>query len=73
MGDVGTTCWLMTDRKALQRLQEFIAAGARGTIADGRPLNFDIPGITDGALTRGYVRLAADSRLRFVHSHYGGD
>ena len=59
MGDVGTTCWLMTDRKALQRLQEFIAAGARGTIADGRPLNFDIPGITDGTLTRGYVRPAS--------------
>ena len=70
MGEVGTTCWLMPDREALQSLQEFIAAGVRGTIADGRSLNFDIPGITDGTLTQGYVRPAADSRLRFVHSHY---
>ena len=70
MGEVGTTCNLMNDVDALRGLQEFIAAGARGTIADGRPLHFDIPGITDGTLTRGYIRPAADSRLRFVHSHY---
>jgi hypothetical protein len=70
MGEVGTTCYLMNDVDALRGLQEFIAAGARGTIADGRPLHFDIPGITDGTLTRGYIRPAADSRLRFVHSHY---
>jgi hypothetical protein len=48
MGDVGTTCRLMTDREALRELQDFIAAGVRGTIADGRPLHFDFPGITDG-------------------------
>jgi hypothetical protein len=45
MGEVGTTCNLMNDVDALRGLQEFIAAGARGTIADGRPLHFDIPGI----------------------------